>query len=114
MANTLIFGPWCGGVTSSSAEIKAAVSADAQAKLLVSKSESLGNPVLHQPNLFSASDMTTTSFPISGLDPETQYHYALEVDGVLAADHRGRFRTFPREDAPASFTFVCAGDASTG
>lgn len=114
MAESLIFGPWSGAVTSSAATIKAAVTSDALARLALSTSSNLANPTFHSPALSSASDMTVAAFNLSGLQPNTQYYYALEINGALLADRAGRFRTFPREEQPASFKFICAGDASTG
>jgi alkaline phosphatase D len=58
--------------------------------------------------------MTVATFQLSGLTPDTQYHYALEIDGALNSASQGRFRTFPPEETPASFMFICAGDAQTG
>ncbi len=114
MADKLIFGPWSGAVTSTSVTIKAAMSNDVHARLALSTSNKLTSPEFQQPALSSASDMTVNTFELTGLQPDTAYFYALEIDGVLLKDRAGRFRTFPREDRAASFSFVCAGDASTG
>jgi len=114
MPSPIIFGPWSGAVTSNSAIVKAAVSNDALGRLALSKSSDLANPRFHQPALFSSSDMTILAFHLTDLQPNTQYFYALEINGVLLSDQAGRFRTFPLEDQAASFTFACAGDATNG
>ena len=52
------------------------------------------------------------SFEVTGLRPDTEYRYAVEVDGEIEEDRQGRFRTFP--DRPASFRVVLASCANTG
>jgi alkaline phosphatase D len=54
------------------------------------------------------------TFSFDNLNPDTPYHYEIEVNDVVVEEKRGRFKTFPPEDQPASFKFVCAGDADTG
>ncbi|HEY0169565.1 MAG TPA: alkaline phosphatase D family protein [Pyrinomonadaceae bacterium] len=116
MANEIIFGPWVGGVTSSSAVIKAAVDKNSSAELILSKSSTLSSPEQHTPTTTSASvEMKVLTFTPDNLLPDTQYHYALKVGAAApAADRRGRFRTFLPENSAASFTFACAGDAKGG
>jgi phosphodiesterase/alkaline phosphatase D-like protein len=48
------------------------------------------------------------------LQPDTEFHYALRINGSVVSDRKGRFRTFRPEGNPASFTFACAGDAKGG
>jgi alkaline phosphatase D len=52
-------------------------------------------------------------FPLRDLETDTQYYYALEVDGRLERGKAGRFHTFP-PPGPASFTFSFASCARTG
>lgn len=119
MADTIIFGPWSGAVTPTSAIVKAAVDNAAAARLLVSENldgnGDLVNPSTHTPNLISAnSKYKVIAFDVKNLRADTRHHYAVEVNAAIVKEKRGRFRTFPQEDAAASFTFVCAGDAETG
>lgn len=115
MANRIIFGPWVGGVTSAEATIKAAVANGVASQLVLSHNSDLSNPLQFAPTTISGSqEMTVVSFALTGLQSDRQFHYALRIDGALATDRQGRFRTFPAENQPASFTFACAGDAKGG
>lgn len=115
MANAnLLFGPWSGGVTDTSAIVKAAVANNLPVQLAVDTNPDFDHATLHAPDGMSMSEMTVVRFSLSNLQPNRQYHYALQINGALDLDKRGRLRTFPPADAPASFMFVCAGDAETG
>lgn len=115
MANRIIFGPWVGGVTSTEATIKAAVAKGVASQLVLSQNSDLSNPQQFAPTSISGSqEMTVVSFALTGLQTDRQFHYALRIDGAPATDRQGRFRTFPAENQPASFTFACAGDAKGG
>jgi alkaline phosphatase D len=50
---------------------------------------------------------------LSGLAPDTQYYYGVEVDGEIEAFKNGQFRTYPVPGAK-SFSFAFASCASTG
>ncbi|MEK6286501.1 MAG: alkaline phosphatase D family protein [Acidobacteriota bacterium] len=115
MSDQIVFGPWVGAVTATSSVIKAGIENGASVRLLVSENSDLTGAQSMAPSGISASpEMTVFTFEVDGLDPDREYHYALEVNGEPALDRRGRFRTFPPPDAPASFTFACAGDAKGG
>jgi len=115
MADAIIFGPWVGGITSTKATIKAATTNSATAQLVVSQSSNLSNPLQFAPTESNTSaEMTVVTFALTGLQPNQQFHYALQINGVIATERQGRFRTFPSEGSPASFTFACAGDAKGG
>ena len=108
-------GPWSGGVTTRSAVVKARLSRDGmRARLLVSRTPRLNDPLFFGPALSTGLGHNLVSFELPGLVPDTQYHYALEVDGRLDWPSRGEFRTFP--EGPASFKVAfasCAKTAST-
>ncbi|MFN0111577.1 MAG: alkaline phosphatase D family protein [Blastocatellia bacterium] len=112
--SAILFGPWSGAVTSNSAVVKVAVEPNRAARLAFSRNSDLTAAQMLSPSGSSLSEMKVVAFNPTGLQPNTQYHYALEIDGKLDGEKRGRFRTFPTEDQPASFMFVCAGDADTG
>ncbi|HKQ73064.1 MAG TPA: alkaline phosphatase D family protein [Blastocatellia bacterium] len=114
MSDTIIFGPWSGAVTSTSAQVKAAITNNTQARLAVSTNSDMVSPQFRHPDSLSVSEMTVVSFDLTGLQPNTEYHYELEINNSPITSKRGRFRTFPPEDEPASFTFICSGDAETG
>lgn len=114
MADKIIFGPWSGGVTADSAVVKAAVQNNHTVRLAMSRNSNLTGAELISPSLMNVAEMMVLTFNPSGLQPDTQYHYALEIDGQLVSAKQGRLHTFPPPAAPASFMFVCAGDADTG
>ena len=115
MADEIIFGPWIGGVTSTEATIKAGVANGVTAQLVLSQNSSLSSPLQFSPTTISATaEMTVVAFALSGLQPGQQFHYALQINGSIATERQGRFRTFPIEGNQASFTFACAGDAKGG
>jgi alkaline phosphatase D len=107
-------GPWSGGITPTSASVKVKLAHPAlKTRLVLSK-----NPLLTRR---SYTDYTRTStnhydvleFDLHRLEPDTQYYYAVEVDGHLERAHRGQFRTFPA-GGQASFQFAFASCARTG
>lgn len=115
MADEIIFGPWVGGVTSTTASIKAGVANGVAAQLVVSQNSDLSSASPLSPTKISASgEMIVVAFALTGLQPDQQFHYALRINGSIATGRQGRFRTFPIEGNQASFTFACAGDAKGG
>ncbi len=119
MAEPIVFGPWSGAITSNSAVVKVAVSNQAAIRLLLSETTGgngdLVNTSSHNPQQLDAdSRHKVAGFFLENLKPDTQYHYAIEVNNVVVQEKLGRFKTFPPEDDPFSFRFVCAGDADTG
>ena len=102
---------WSGGVTSSSATVSARLTEGArQARLLLSTDESLSSPMASQTS--GADGDRVVNLSIDGLQPDTLYHYAVEVDGALDTLRRGSFRTFP--SGAASFSIVVGSCARTG
>jgi prolyl oligopeptidase len=108
-------GPWSGAVTPTSALVKARLAETGlDARLALSLSPTLAHPVYSALVTSETNHNNVVSFPLDGLRPDTEYHYALEVKGRLDRTRRGRFRTFPT--GPASFSFAyasCARTAST-
>jgi prolyl oligopeptidase len=109
----IVRGPWSGAISTNSAMVKARLSKEgATARLVVSRSPQFTDPVYSAPARAQAEHFKIVALPVSGLLPDTAYHYALEIDGKLETDKRGEFRTFPA--GPASFTFAYASCAKTG
>ncbi len=100
---------WTGGITAAAARVRAKLSsATILARLVVSSDPLLANPVY---SAFATADATNNyvvPLAISGLQPDTEYYYGIEADGVvdMAADAIGRFRTMA--DGPQSFRFTVA------
>ncbi|MHC1764582.1 MAG: prolyl oligopeptidase family serine peptidase [Verrucomicrobiia bacterium] len=107
-------GPWSGGVTADSVVVKVKlVREQLSARLLVSRSESLSEAIQVGPMAAQTEQGNVVAFNVDRLEPDTQYYYAVEVNGQLERKKAGAFRTFPAP-GPASFTFAFSGDARTG
>ncbi len=109
-------GPWVGAVSDSNATIKASVMSGVMAaRIVIAENAALTlNPSFY-PTTYIWSDPEKDyrpkiiTFRLKGLTPNTQYHYGLELDGVLDQGNKiGRFRTFPKADSKADFRFACA------
>ncbi len=109
-------GPWSGAVTPNSAVVKAKLPYEGMtARLGVSKSPLLSRLVYTPPARSETNQHDLVAFPVEGLQADTHYYYALEVDGRLDRASRGELRTFPPA-GPASFKIAfasCAHTAST-
>lgn len=100
---------WVGGVTDSSAWVRAKVSGGS-ARLALDASSDFPHPTYLDSQVPTAQGMV--SFRAGGLEPSLVYFYAVEVDGVLDTAQSGRFTTHPTVGEPASFSFgvsSCAG-----
>jgi phosphodiesterase/alkaline phosphatase D-like protein len=115
-ANPTIWrGPICGAVTPDSAWVKAKLgNYGSSARLIVSQSANLSEPKWFGPMIADPNRGAMVEFRATGLVPDTQYFYAIEVNGVVQMDRRGAFKTFPPADQPASFNFAFASCARTG
>ena len=108
-------GPISGGVTHTSAWVKAKLRYRGNsARLLVSTNVDLSQPQWFGPITAAVDRGNMVEFHVMGLQPDTQYFYALEVMNALQANYRGAFATFPPADSPASFNFAFASCARTG
>lgn len=98
---------WVGGVTATTAQVKAKVSGSA-ARLAVTT-----DPYIQPANCTYTTGAIANgvaTFDVSGLTADTAYCYAVEVDGNLQLEDRGKFRTAPTTATSFSFVFgSCAG-----
>jgi phosphodiesterase/alkaline phosphatase D-like protein len=105
---------WHGAMTPTGFRVVAKVTG-AGAVLVVGTAADLAAPVFRSDTHQAA--LSVVDITASGLQPDTEYHYGLEVDGVLDSAAVGRTRTFPKAGAPASFRFIasaCAGAPNGG
>lgn len=104
-------GAWTGNVTPTTATVAVRLSASGlRVRLHASTSPSL-TPVVYSPFVTSAAGSgNNVKLSIQGLQPDTEYHYGIEVANVLRTEpvSRGRFRTFPL--GRASFRIAFGGD----
>jgi hypothetical protein len=102
---------WSGGVTSSGASVTARLTDDAlRARLVFSEDESLNSAVFS--DYAGADGDGVAAMYIEGLQPDTLYHYAVEVDGEVDDLRRGSLRTHP--EGAATFSIVVASCSRTG
>jgi alkaline phosphatase D len=104
----IVAGPWSGALTDRSIAVNAQLSGpEIPARLVVSRAADFSQPIHSAPQVSSSATGNSLRFDLAGLDPDTSYHYALELDGVLstAVGKAGRFRTLP-PPGPASFRFA--------
>jgi phosphodiesterase/alkaline phosphatase D-like protein len=115
--STPVSGPWSGAVTDTTANVKAVVRSSATCiSLLVSRDPSLQNATRIEALHDSAAGYQhkLVSFLLTGLEPGTKYHFALEMDQTPVLAQAGQLTTFPAEGSAAAFKFVFASCASTG
>jgi phosphodiesterase/alkaline phosphatase D-like protein len=108
-------GPLSGGVTHTSAVVKAKLRyRGTSARLLLSTHPDLSEPLWFGPVTAMVDRGNMVEFHATELKPNTQYFYSLEVTNALQDKYRGAFKTFPPENEPASFNFAFASCARTG
>lgn len=108
-----VSGAWCGNVTRTSATVNIRLNAPALPVRLVVSVNSQLTPALFSPvETTSAASGHSVSLGVDGLQPGTDYHYGIEVGGVVRPEaiSRGRFRTFPSGAASLRIAFSSCGD----
>ena len=101
---------WSGAITSNSAQVKGKPIGGAQtARLAVSTTKDFSGA-----RFVDALDTAgnVVGFEVDGLDSNTEYFYAAEIDGEIDLVRTGRFRTYP--EGPASFSFAVGACARVG
>jgi hypothetical protein len=103
---------WAGATTEQSTRVVAKVRGGegTPVRLLVSERADLGDGRWSEPT--TVDDVHVAHFDVRGLSPDTEYHYALEVDGTVDTVRQGHIRTFPV--GPASYRMAFGACARTG
>ncbi|MFQ5556976.1 MAG: alkaline phosphatase D family protein [Acidimicrobiales bacterium] len=104
---------WSGAVTQSSFSVAAKIDDEDDAGsvlLVIDRSAGFADPRRGDP--VTVDEHGIARFDVAGLDPDTRYHYAVEIDGALDRTRAGVVRTFPV--GPASFTVAIGSDARVG
>jgi phosphodiesterase/alkaline phosphatase D-like protein len=109
----VIAGPLSGSVAESEAVIKAVVEPDITNVSLVLKANEKpgeGDAWRAPDNIWADPEReyenNIYTFRVSGLLPDTKYHFALVTDGKIEENARGKLRTFPKAGEPAGFKFA--------
>ncbi len=92
LADSPVEWVWAGAVTSNEAEVRASVRDSGSVRLAASTSVDLSQPRWVEPIDESGR---VVGFRMDDLAADTEYHYAVEVDGMLDDVRAGTFRTFP-------------------
>jgi hypothetical protein len=100
---------WVGAVTPTGFTVSAQVTGPVDTRLAVSQFANMSDLVYT--DLVVGAD-GWHKHTITGLDPSTEYYWAIEEGGVLNAAE-GPIRTFPVEGEPASFTLAGGSCCST-
>ncbi|MGH8004224.1 MAG: alkaline phosphatase D family protein [Limisphaerales bacterium] len=105
---------WSGGVTTTSAVVKAKLVQDSGiARLAVSTLPDFSSPVYSNwDTAVTVENNRVVRLEVNGLVPRQRYHYAVEVDGALDTGKIGRFQTFPPDTG--TFTIALGSCAQTG
>lgn len=107
----IVSGPWCGAVTPGSIAVTVHLNEPGiQARLAVSASPDLSNPLFSPPVVSAAASGNNVRLDLGGLAAGSTWFYAVELDGALQTSpaRTGRFRTLPAP-GPASFRFGFSG-----
>lgn len=100
---------WGGASTPSTFWVRAKMTG-ASARLVVSTAPSFPTAIYFGPAAPTGDGIV--SITATGLNPNTTYYYALEIDGSVDSDTTGRIRTHPPAGVDVDFTlaaFSCAG-----
>ena len=111
-------GPWLGALTDSGAAVKVSAFHEVEsARLVVAQDERRERAVATFPAASIWEDghrrykHKIITFRATGLEPDTEYFYAVELDGKIGKALPGRFRTAPPKGSRSSFRFALAGCA---
>lgn len=101
---------WAGGQTPEGFTVSAKLTAAATTtKLKISPNPDFSEAIYSTP--VTPTTELVCRYTITGLAFDTQYFYAVEIDGVLDLDKTGQVRTSPEAGAPADILIVAGGDA---
>lgn len=107
---------WSGAVTATSARVTARLSGDAAAvRLLYADNPGLAGARATAPLAVRQAERghRNVTFDLADLAPRTRYHYALEIDGVRADEHHGRFTTFAAGAQPLRVALGACADTGS-
>ncbi|MEV4122926.1 hypothetical protein [Micromonospora sp. NPDC049645] len=114
---TVGVGPWSGAMTDAGFAVgyQLANATGLPVRLVASTDSGLGVSPVYSASV-TPNSRGLVHLVVAGLDPDTVYHYGVEVDGVLLAGGRGQARTDPPLGSRASFSLAygsCQWDMPT-
>ena len=107
-----VHGPLLGHTTASTASIWVRTAHEARVSAIVSRSPDLQDSVTTAGVPALAESDFTARIQINGLQPNTEYSYAVQIDdGPLVRSEHQRFRTFPSPGESSVFQLAFGGGA---
>ena len=113
----VVGGVWAGNVSPTSVTVAGRINeSGVRVRLVVSSSESLAAPMFSSAVTTASATGNAVKLTVQGLQPGTDYYYALEVRGVVRAEAnaRGKFQTFPLGRASFRVAFGSCSDFRSG
>jgi hypothetical protein len=111
-AATLKKGPWLQDLGPTSVVLRAEVEPAAPARLVVDRVEhaKAGSDAGGDTRTVTGASATFHSLRVSGLEPQTAYHFSLDSGGAI---EQGTFTTAPADTQAAPISFLVFGDNRT-
>jgi len=109
----LVHGPMLGAMTDRSVRVWVRGPDETRVRAVASTSADLSNPIVSDWTPMAARDDYTAVMTLEGLQPDTSYHYAIQLESgerLLRSDDQ-KFRTFPRAGAATKLRIVFGGCA---
>jgi alkaline phosphatase D len=103
-AQTVLEGPFCGGVKSSEVKMFIRTSAPTPFELVLAKDSVFSAPISVNASSDPANENVAITL-VSGLEPDTRYYYKVKINGTDASTVRS-FDTAPTNDSKPSFSFA--------
>ena len=111
-AHRPVHGPLLGNVTSDAASVWVRTANDSKVRIMVSTTAGFDNPVYSRAASSAAEADYTAVATITGLQPDTSYHYAVQIDGGdWNYSDRQQFHTFVPSGRSSRFRVAFGGGA---
>jgi len=109
---SLLHGPMLGCLTDKSARFWVRTLDESDVQIRLSKSENMTNPIKSEIVRSQGKQDYTALINVEGLQPATDYHYNVIIDGQPALENKFPvFRTYPEKDKGAVFSIGFGGGA---
>jgi alkaline phosphatase D len=108
-----VHGPMLGAMTDRGVRVWVRTADETPVRIAVSRTADLRDALVAGPVRTRREDDFTAIVRVDGLEPDTEYHYAVllgEAQRAVRAEHQ-RFRTFPPHGRPARFRIAFGGGA---
>jgi len=106
-----VHGPMLGNATGSSIDIWVRTAGAKDVRVVYSTSADLSEGQMTSAQRTRPENDFAAVLTVEGLKPDTEYHYAIEIDGGRTREERYTFRTPAAKGAPVKFRFAFGGGA---